>query len=115
MHAVERLTAFIHYTHIHAHGPCEAAEVAEMRQRGWPMDDIDYFFRNRREDEPPSDDEAVNVGDAVGEPSGIVAYVPHTYIDICTHVVYMSIDHYPLCVGVHHAYNRRSTAGRRQR
>ena len=85
MHTIDRLTASIHHTHIHAHGPCEAAEVAQMRQHGWPIDDIDYFFRNRREDEPPSDDEAVNAGDAVGEPSGIVAHIymhpRHVHVD----------------------------------
>ena len=89
MHTVDRPVATIHHPTIHVHIPCEAYVVAEMKKQGWPMDDIDYWFRNRRDGEPPSDCEPV-VDGATGEPPGIVAYAPHTCIHIRT--LYRSID-----------------------
>ena len=34
----------------------EAAHVAEMQDRGWGLDDIDYWFRDLRSDEENSDE-----------------------------------------------------------
>ena len=33
----------------------EAAHVAEMQDRGWDLDDIDYWFRDLRSDEEADD------------------------------------------------------------
>ena len=39
------------------HANCEPFVVREMKLRGWPQDDIDFFFRDWRDDEPNSEKE----------------------------------------------------------
>ena len=33
-----------------------------MKERGWPSDDIDYWFKDLRDDEPNSEEEEVPLG-----------------------------------------------------
>ena len=39
------------------HANCEPAVVQAMKDRGWPQDDIDTWFRDWRDDEPNSEKE----------------------------------------------------------
>ena len=49
----------------------EAAHVAEMQDRGWGLDDIDYWFRDLRSDEenPDEADDGGNPPDTGGASS----------------------------------------------
>ena len=39
------------------HANCEPFVVQQMKYRGWAQDDIDYLFRDWRDDEPNSEKE----------------------------------------------------------
>ena len=68
------------------HANCETFVVQQMKYRGWTQDDIDYFFRDWRDDEPNSEKEdATGITPPNGPFSHLMGSLPplHIIVRIC--------------------------------
>ena len=62
-------------------GVLEAVHVRLMKERGWPTDDIEYWFKDIRDDEPNSEEEEVPLGGPPmpADPPTISGIMLHTH------------------------------------
>ena len=68
-----------------------------MKERGWPTDDIDYWFKDLRDDEPNSEEEEEALGGPPmpDDPPAVSGIMLHTH----SPSVHVALVHIDICAG----------------